>query len=116
MWLDLYCHKKLVATKTACEAVVEGMGSVWDQCTDPHRHPRFKTGQQEAVIAWNAPAAHLPEADPFLRRALNRHFNGKPWNFTHTDMQLRQKVWSGGSKVVDRHRKDPLRMPSSFYR
>ena len=81
-----------------------------------HRHPRFETGQQEAVIAWNAPAAHLLEADPFLRRALNRHFNGKPWNFTHTDMQLRQKVWSGGSKVVDRHRKDPLRVPSSFYR
>ena len=105
-----------MATKTICEAVVEGMGSVWDQCTDPHRHPRFETGQQEAVIAWNAPAAHLPEADPFLRRALNRHFNGKPWNFTHTDLQLRQKVWSGGSKVVDRHRKDPLRMPSSFYR
>ena len=61
-----------MATKTACEAVVEGMGSVWDQCTDPHRHPRFETGQQEAVIAWNAPAAHLPEADPFLRRALRR--------------------------------------------
>ena len=54
------------------QAVVDGMGSVWDQCTDPHRHPRFETGQQEAVIAWNAPAAHLPEADPFLRRALRR--------------------------------------------
>ena len=25
-------------------------------------HPHFETGQQEAVIAWNAPAAYLPEA------------------------------------------------------
>ena len=24
-------------------------------------------------------------------------------------------VWDGGSKVVDRHRKDPLRLPSRFY-
>ena len=53
------------------------MGSVWDQCTDPHRHPRFETGQQEAVIAWNAPAAHLPEEDPFLRRALRRVLSEK---------------------------------------
>ena len=68
-----------------------------------------------AVIAWTAPAAYKAEAGPFVERALNRHFNGKPWNFTHTDMKLRSKPWSGGSQVVDRHRKDPLRMPSSMY-
>ena len=70
---------------------------------------------KEAVIAWTAPAAYKAEAGPFVERALNRHFNGKPWNFTHTDMQLRSKPWSGGSQVVHRHRKDPLRMPSSMY-
>ena len=111
----LYLFQQM-ATKTQCEAVVEGMGSVWDQCTDPHRHPRFEVGAKEAVIAWTAPAAYLPEAAPFLSRALNRHFKGKPWNFTHTDMQLRQNVFSRGSKVVDRHRKDALRLPSAMYR
>ena len=104
-----------MATKTMCEAVVEGMGSVWDQCTDPHRHPHFEMGAKEAVIAWTAPAAYKAEAGPFVERALNRHFNGKPWNFTHTDMNLRQKAWSGGSQVVDRHRRDPLRLPSKVY-
>ena len=104
-----------MATKTCCEAVVEGMGSVWDQCTDPVRHPRFEVGAKEAVIAWNAPAAYLPEAEPFVSRALSRHFKGKPWNFTHTDMQLRQRVFNGGSKVVARHRRDALRLPSSMY-
>ena len=82
----------------------------------PASPPRFEVGAKEAVIAWTAPAAYLPEAAPFLSRALNRHFKGKPWNFTHTDMQLRQKVFSGGSKVVDRHRKDALRLPSAMYR
>ena len=111
-YLYLFQH---MATKTMCEAVVEGMGSVWDQCTDPHRHPRFEMGAKEAVIAWTAPAAYKAEAGPFVERALNRHFNGKPWNFTHTDMNLRQKPWSGGSQVVDRHRRDPLRLPSKVY-
>ena len=110
----LYLYQQM-ATKTCCEAVVEGMGSVWDQCTDPVRHPRFEVGAKEAVIAWNAPAAYLPEAEPFVSRALSRHFKGKPWNFTHTDMQLRQKVFNGGSKVVARHRRDALRLPSSMY-
>ena len=111
----LYLYQQM-ATKTTCEAVVEGMGSVWDQCTDPVRHPRFEVGAKEAVIAWNAPAAYLPEAEPFVSRALSRHFKGKPWNFTHTDMQLRQKVFDGGSKVVARHRRDALRLPSSMYK
>ena len=110
----LYLFQQM-ATNTMCEAVVEGMGSIWDQCADPHRHPTFVMGAKEAVVAWTAPAAHLPEAVPFLRGALNRYFKDKPWNFTHTDMKLRQKVFTGGSKVVERHLKDPLRLPSEMY-
>jgi len=97
------------------EAVVEGMGSVWDASTEARRHQRFEVGVEEAVIAWTAPQPYHDEAEPFLTAALNRHFNNKPWNFVHTDMRLRQKVFDGGSKVIARHRKDLLRMPKSFY-
>ena len=44
-----------MATKTLCEAVVEGMGSVWEKCALAERHPDFKTSVEEAVIAWSAP-------------------------------------------------------------
>ena len=72
-------------------------------------------GAKEAVIAWTAPAAYMDEAEPFLRRALERHFKGKPWNFTHTDMQLRQKAYAGESKVIAKHKATKPRLPSSLY-
>ena len=112
LFLYLFQH---CASKTMCEAVVEGMGSVWDASSGARRHQRFEVSVKEAVIAWTAPQPYQDVANPFLTAALNRHFNGKPWNFVHTDMRLRQKHFDGGSKVIARHRKDPLRMPSSFY-
>ena len=94
---------KAMATKTSNEAVVEGMGSVWDKCSEPHRHPQFKNGVEEAVISWSAPASHLPAANPFLRRSLRTYFEGGPekWNFHHEDTRFRNIVWSGGSKIRD---------------
>ena len=45
------------------EAVIEGMGSVWDASSQPSRHPYFETGVEEAVIAWSAPQPWHAEAD-----------------------------------------------------
>ena len=42
-----------------CEAVVEGMGSVWDQSCDPVRHLSFENSTEEAVIAWSAPQGSM---------------------------------------------------------
>ena len=41
-----------------CEAVLEGMGSVWDKAADVRRHPVFAESAKEAVIAWGAPQAY----------------------------------------------------------
>ena len=43
----------LCSAKTMCEAVVEGMGGVWDASAEPRRHPNFETGVEEAIIAWS---------------------------------------------------------------
>ena len=63
------------ASKTMCEAVVEGMGGgVWDRSADARRHPHFETGVLEAVVAWNAPQPYHPEADVFIARSLDHAF------------------------------------------
>ena len=46
---------------SCCEAVLEGMGSVWDKAADVRRHPVFAESAKEAVIAWGAPQAYMPE-------------------------------------------------------
>ena len=53
-----------------CEAVLEGMGSVWDLAADEKRGSAFVYSQKEAKIAYNGPPAYTPEAKP--RRVLNR--------------------------------------------
>ena len=61
-YLYLFQH---MATKTMCEAVVEGMGSVWDQCTDPHRHPRFEMGAKEACRRLDGACSLQSRGRPF---------------------------------------------------
>ena len=106
-----------MACKTSNEAVVEGMGSEWDMCTSATRHLAFETGTKEAVVCYNGPPPHRPEAKPFLRRALNTYFEGGPekWNFEHEDKRFRGIVWAGGSKVIDRLSKVKPRLPSASY-
>lgn len=113
-FLHLFKH---CALKTSNEAVVEGMGSYWDDCAAPKRHLRFETGVEEAVICYTAPPAHLPEATSFLRKSLTTYFDGGPhkWNFSHEDARHRHVVWAGGSKVIDRLGKIKPRLPSAFY-
>ena len=58
-YLYLWTH---MATKSMCEAVVEGMGGVWDRCD---RQGNWVTATEEAVIARNAPQPyHIPSPCP----------------------------------------------------
>ena len=113
-FLHLFKH---MACKTSNEAVVEGMGSVWDAAASPNRHLSFEVGAREAVVCYSGPPAHRPEATPFLRQSLTTYFDGGPekWNFTHEDRRFRGIVWAGGSKVLDRLRKSKPRVPSVCY-
>eukprot|EP00310_Coccolithus_braarudii_P018015 CAMPEP_0183334074 /NCGR_PEP_ID=MMETSP0164_2-20130417/2787_1 /TAXON_ID=221442 /ORGANISM="Coccolithus pelagicus ssp braarudi, Strain PLY182g" /LENGTH=436 /DNA_ID=CAMNT_0025503143 /DNA_START=118 /DNA_END=1428 /DNA_ORIENTATION=- len=113
-FLHLFKH---MACKTANEAVVEGMGSVWDDSASPKRHLNFETGVKEAVICYNGPPPHRPEAKLFLHKSLNTYFEGGPdkWNFAHEDKRFRGIVWAGGSKVIDRQLKVKPRLPNACY-
>ena len=85
-YLYLFQH---CATKTMCEAVVEGMGSVWDKANDPQRNPDFEAGVKEAVVAWSAPQPFHAEAKPFLTKAFNHLFGSRDkWSFTHVDQRV----------------------------
>lgn len=119
-FLYLFQH---MACKTCCEAVVEGMGGMWDRCSTAARGPiGFETGIEEAVICWSGPRSYHPQAIPFVNRVLNRYFKGGPekWNFTHADRrEERAPQWAGGGrsagKVVDRLKKTRPRLPASAY-
>ena len=109
---------QLMATKTRNEAVVEGMGSVWDKVNDPQRHPGFVTGAEEAVIAYSAPPCAAPEAEDFLRRALEKKFGTTAWakNFVHHDKSRDTNLF-GESKVIKKVRERAAsRLPASAYR
>jgi hypothetical protein len=114
-YLYLFQH---LATKTQCEAVVEGMGGVWDRSSASDRHPSFESGIQEAVVAWSAPQPFHAEAKPFMTKVFN-HLFGSPdkWNFFHKDQRVsRIKDWLGGAgKVVAGKVAEKPRLPSEFY-
>ena len=109
-----------MACKTMNEAVVEGMGGMWDRCASDGRHPEFETGAEEAVIAWSAPAPYHPAAVEFINHSLNDVFGFAPdgtplkWNFQHIDS--RAGVWNAQSAVVKRHRRnDKPKLPDEYY-
>ena len=70
-----------------CEAVVEGMGGVWDRCD---RQGNWTTAIEEAVIAWNAPKPHLyhPAAVAFINHSLD-HWAGGTGKWTQRFTILR---------------------------
>ena len=115
-YLYLFAH---MATKTMCEAVVEGMGGVWDASAEPRRHPNFETGVMEAVIAWSAPQPWHAAAVPFINAALVHRFKDSKdgrFNFTHVNERTAQlPSWKHGSQVLDRLHKTTPRLPSNLY-
>eukprot|EP00959_Pyramimonas_sp_CCMP1952_P405251 8493602-Pyramimonas_sp.AAC.1 len=96
-FLYLFNHCVL---KTPNESVVEGMGSVLDRHASPARGSlAAELYAKEATVHWNGPVTH--EAESFLTKALNKHFDGKEWRFWHTygrDRYYKAKV----STVLDR--------------
>ena len=57
LWLHMAC-------RSMCEAVVEGMGGVWDRCD---RQGNWVTATLEAVVAWNTPKPYHPAAVAFIK-------------------------------------------------
>ena len=111
-YLYLYSH---CASKSMCEAVVEGMGGVWDRSADPRRHPAFETGVEEAVIAWSGPQPWHPEATVFISRALAHAFpNGWVKEFVHQD-ERKDRLHVGHGQVMDRLAQDKPRFPAAAY-
>ena len=120
-FLYLFQH---MALKSMCEAVIEGMGGMWDRCATDGRHPGFETGAEEAVIAWNAPQPYHPAADDYVTHVLNDVFGFDPeghpkeWNLTHKDAAQDHHIGRalGRSLVINRHqRNDQPRFLSQYY-
>ena len=103
-----------MATKTACEAVVEGMGGVWDRCD---RHGNWETAIEEAVVAWNAPQPYHPAAVAFINHSLDHWAGGVgKWaqRFTHHDTHHIERDLAVGV-VTARKKKERARLPASLY-
>ena len=114
--LHLFAH---CAMKTMNEAVVEGMGGVWDRAASSGRHLSFDESVAEAVVAWSAPQPYHAEAVPFINESLE-HLFGSEWakRFQHQDGARvdRLNPWShAGGLVVKRLKKDKRRLPSGLF-
>jgi hypothetical protein len=109
-YLYLFQH---CALKGSPEAVVEGMGGVWDRCAEPGRHLSFEAGVQEAVVCWNAPRPYDEGCDAFLDRALSLYFNGACPHFTHSETSAAVVT---KSKVVQKIQRIPSRLPASLWK
>ena len=88
-----------------CEAVVEGMGGIWDRS---ERGGNWITACIEAVVAWNAPKPYHPAAVAFVNHSLDHWAGGAgKWHdrFTHHDSREDRAMGTG--VVMDRHKKEP---------
>jgi hypothetical protein len=106
-YLYLFQH---CALKGVPEAIVEGMGGVWDRCAAPGRHLSFEAGVREAVVCWNAPRPYDEACDAFLDRALSHHFKGAMPHFTHASDAVTPQ-----SKVVQKLRNTQPRLPALLW-
>ena len=115
-YLYLFLH---MATKSMCEAVVEGMGGMWDRSD---RHGDFRTATLEAVVAWSAPPPYHPAAVPFINRSLAHLFGNDIW-MNHEEVSLTTTTTTsierasalGKGQVMSRKKRETLRLPTSFY-
>jgi hypothetical protein len=108
----LYIYQRC-ALKGVPEAIVKGMGGVWDRCARPGRHISFEAGVQEAVVCWNAPKRHHADCNGFLYRALSLHFKGGSWHFTHTSAATMRRAEQ--SKVVQKLAKQQPKLPGNVW-
>ena len=97
------------------------VGGVWSDCSGDKRHLSLEASAEEAMVCWSAPQPWHPEAKVFINHAIN-HMMGKDaagkqkvWNVTHSHELHHGQQGIGQSLVIERHKKDPLRLPSSMY-
>lgn len=113
-YLYLFAH---CASKSMCEAVIEGCGSVWDR--QARHHPAFDVGSERAVIAWSAPWPWHPEAKTFVNHAIADLFGGNlHGHFGHVNQQIGRisaSATAGRSVVMDRQMRMPNRLPGEMY-
>lgn len=111
-YLKLFQH---CALKGVPEAVVEGMGSVWDRCATPGRHLNFEAGAQEAVVCWNAPSPFGTCAH-YLDHALNLHFGGsKSLRFTRSSGSIAKRAEQSKALQKVKSRADGAKMPDRVW-
>ena len=103
---------------SCCEAVLEGMGSVWDKAADdcPPAPSLCGVGKVGCHCLGGPPQAYMPEAKSFCIWAWREKF-GNDWqkHFSHTDERQRQTFWEGGSKVVSKLLSGRSPLPSTLY-
>ena len=113
-YLYLFSH---CASKSMCEAVIEGCGGVWDRSA--RHHPSFDIGTERAVIAWSAPWPWHPAAKVFVNHALADLFKGSiHGHFGHINKQVDRIpafATAGSSVVMERQAKWVNRLPDHAY-
>ena len=114
-YLYLWLH---MASKSMCEAVVEGMGGIWDRCATDRRNVGFETGVVESVLAWNAPPPYHPSADAFIARSLEHLFGGAgKWKkaFTHNDNHHIERAMGTGVVETRKVKGAKTRIPAEWF-
>lgn len=114
-YLHLFAH---CALKTMNEAVVEGMGGVWDRAAEAGRHLSFEASVEEAVLAWSAPQPYHVEAVSFINDSLVKLFGDDwPQRFHHVNERVEQlNPWTqAGGMVVSRLKRDKRRLPAAVF-
>ena len=109
LWLYEHC-----VLKTSNEAVVESMCKMISIHANTQRGLSFGHYAKEAIIMWNAPAAH--EAESLLREALDDYFGKnahgvqKPWHFFSID-KANRALTTIVSRVIDKLKKLKSKFP-----
>eukprot|EP00918_Siedleckia_nematoides_P007170 GHVU01015589.1.p1 GENE.GHVU01015589.1~~GHVU01015589.1.p1 ORF type:complete len:295 (-),score=37.04 GHVU01015589.1:328-1212(-) len=99
----------LCALKTSNESVLESVNSIISMHADATRSPSAGSYEAESFIHWNGPP--LAKADGVITCALDRHFKGKPWHFSHISPSSAFSPFLTKSKVMQRLLQDQGRLP-----
>ena len=91
--IHIICY---AAVKTSAENVVESLVSRYEKYFHSLRQMDEDHTLQEISIAENALLLH--QANPILRRAMNKYWDGRPWHFIRKTGDIR--TYTGGSSKV----------------
>ena len=103
--IHIICY---AAVKTSAENVVERLVSRYEKYFKSLRQMDEDHTLQEISIAENALLLH--QANPILRRAMNKYWDGRPWLFIRETGYIRTKT-GGSSKVVGKLMNEQSKLP-----